>query len=296
MSGAAIQANLFKVPLGKTINVSQVSHRSPFRYPGGKTWLVPRIRQWLKSVPFKPSHFIEPFAGGAIVGLTVAFEDLADKVVLVELDEDIASVWRTILCSNAPWLANRIREFKMCDKNLSEVLSSKPKTIREQAFQTIVKNRVSHGGIIAEGSGIMKAGENGKGILSRWYPNTLSQRIMEIYEIKRKITFIQADGMEIIRQRGKSNSNIFFIDPPYTAGGKKAGQRLYKYNHIDHERLFRLSKEIHGDCLLTYDDAIEVQEMAVKYGFDFREVAMQNRHNSVMNELLIGKNLRWLDT
>ena len=110
-----------------------------------------------------------------------------------------------------------------------------------------------------------------------------------------KITFFQGDGMEFIQRRGRGSRNVFFIDPPYTAGGKKAGQRLYKHNHINHDRLFKLSKQIRGDCLLTYDDAIEVQELGVKYGFDFREVAMQNRHNSMMTELLVGKNLRWLD-
>ena len=30
------------------INVASVPQRSPFRYPGGKTWLIPTVRQWLK--------------------------------------------------------------------------------------------------------------------------------------------------------------------------------------------------------------------------------------------------------
>jgi len=29
------------------INVASVPQRSPFRYPGGKTWLIPTVRQWL---------------------------------------------------------------------------------------------------------------------------------------------------------------------------------------------------------------------------------------------------------
>lgn len=50
------------------VNVASVPQRSPFRYPGGKTWLVPLIRQWLISLPKRPAELIEPFAGGAIVG------------------------------------------------------------------------------------------------------------------------------------------------------------------------------------------------------------------------------------
>jgi|SRR2546428_13760764 len=46
------------------VNVASVPHRSPFRYPGGKTWLVPRVREWLASLPQRPALFVEPFAGG----------------------------------------------------------------------------------------------------------------------------------------------------------------------------------------------------------------------------------------
>jgi hypothetical protein len=29
------------------VNVASVPQRSPFRYAGGKTWLIPKIQQWL---------------------------------------------------------------------------------------------------------------------------------------------------------------------------------------------------------------------------------------------------------
>ena len=110
---------LWQIPLwddtARVVNVASVPQRSPFRYPGGKTWLVPRIRQWLASLPTKPSKFIEPFAGGAIVGLTVAFEQLADLVILVERDEQVAAVWQTIINTEggAGWLANQIVTFHL---------------------------------------------------------------------------------------------------------------------------------------------------------------------------------------
>ena len=37
-----------------TVNVASAPQRSPFRYPGGKTWLIPYIRQWLTSKPTAP--------------------------------------------------------------------------------------------------------------------------------------------------------------------------------------------------------------------------------------------------
>ena len=71
-------------PQDRVVNVSQIPQRSPLRYPGGKTWLVPHVRTWLRSGK-KPKLFIEPFVGGGIVSLTVAFENLADQVIMVEL-------------------------------------------------------------------------------------------------------------------------------------------------------------------------------------------------------------------
>src|SRR6185369_17093334 len=91
----------------RIINVASVPQRSPFRYPGGKTWLVPRIRQWFGSLATRSNEFIEPFAGGGIVGLTVAAEQFTNSVRLVELDEGVASVWETIIQddSGGEWLA-----------------------------------------------------------------------------------------------------------------------------------------------------------------------------------------------
>ncbi|HPQ96902.1 MAG: DNA adenine methylase [Thiothrix sp.] len=78
------------------INVASVPQRSPFRYPGGKTWLVPWVREWLRQGTMS-NELVEPFAGGGIIGLTAAFERLASHVTMVELDPDVAAVWRIIL-------------------------------------------------------------------------------------------------------------------------------------------------------------------------------------------------------
>ena len=55
---------------------------SPFRFPGGKSWLVPRVLSWLEG-PQRRGTFLEPFAGGASVALAVAHEGLVRTVEML---------------------------------------------------------------------------------------------------------------------------------------------------------------------------------------------------------------------
>jgi DNA adenine methylase len=279
----------------KPVNVASVPQRSPFRYPGGKTWLVPLFRRWMMSLPSQPAVLVEPFAGGGIISLTAAFEQLADRVVMVELDEQIAAVWQTILSGDAEWLAKRILSFELTVDSAKAEFAKSPKSQRELAFQTVLKNRTAHGGILAEGAGVLKNGENGKGILSRWYPQTIAKRITNIGYVARRIEFIQGDAFEQLARFRNERSAVFFIDPPYTAGGKSAGSRLYTHCEVDHERLFSLCEKVRGDFLLTYDNADEVCSLATRHGFATKPVAMKNTHHAEMNELLIGRNLGWVE-
>lgn len=279
------------------VNVASVPQRSPFRYPGGKTWLVPRLRQWLESQPEKPREFIEPFTGGGISSLTTAFEGRAEWVTMVERDEQVAAVWRVILQQpgGGEWLADRIINFDLTPENAQEVLCKPEPTLRETAFRTLLKNRINHGGILAPGVGILKHGENGKGIKSRWYPETLQKRILDIVRQRDSIQFVEGNGMQVLAENANRADTVFFIDPPYTVEkGKRAGARLYTYNEIDHEELFRIVSMLEGDFLMTYDNAQGVLELAEKFGFDTKPVAMKNTHHAEMSELLIGRNLNWL--
>lgn len=293
MPSAAVQQLLFETPLHQIINVATVRQLSPFRYPGGKTWLIPRIRQWLKQ---RPVEFIEPFAGGGIVSLTVAAENLAEHVTMVELDEQVAAVWQTIFTDNqAEWLAERIVTFDLTLESLRDELARAPQGKHEMAFQTILKNRTFHGGILAPGSAPLKQGENGKGVKSRWYAETLKKRILAIAQLRDRITVVHGDAFETIRQYMANPGACFFIDPPYSAGGKGAGKRLYAHHQLDHQELFHLLATVAGDVLMTYDDDARIRELAQANDFEVKAVAMKNNHHAEMSELLIGRCLRWLD-
>lgn len=227
--------------------------------------------------------------------MTGLFEKLVDRAVMVELDEDIAAVWLTVVQGDAEWLAMRILEFKLTKESVIREFSKIDVDIKERAFPTILKNRTFHGGILAEGSSFLKHGENGKGISSRWYPATLARRFTDLNFIASRIDFRHEDGIGVIRQYSSQKDVVFFVDPPYTAGGKKAGKRLYRHYELDHEQLFAVCATIKGDFLMTYDNAEEVKSMARKHGFQMRLIPMNNTHHATMEELVIGKDLSWMD-
>jgi DNA adenine methylase len=295
-------SNQPQLPLVQTgtntiVNVASVPLRSPFRYPGGKTWLVPTIRAWLTSRKSLPDVFVEPFAGGAIVGLTVAFEHLAKKVILAERDEGVSAVWRLLIDDNdGDWLARRIEAFDLTETNVLAVLAQEPSERRDVAFQTILRNRVSRGGIMAKGAGLIKFGESGKGLRSRWYPKTLARRIREIGQIRGRLVFGGAEGFAVLEEHLGNEQAALFLDPPYTAGesGKRAGLRLYNHSVIDHQRLFAAMARARSDFLMTYDNDEAVQRMAAEYGFEMLAVAMKSTHHTQMTELLINKDLSYV--
>jgi DNA adenine methylase len=291
------QTSFLDIPdCDNVVNVASIKQRSPFRYPGGKTWLIPRIRAWFSSMKDQPEHFVEVFAGGGIVALTVAAENLARHVTMIEIDHQVAAVWKTILCDagGGEWLAQHILDFQISLEAVQEVVHRTPKSTRELAFQTIVKNRAYHGGILAPGSAPLKQGENGKGVASRWYASTLARRIHEIIAYRSRITFLEGDGIEYLNAHAEEQHTAYFIDPPYTGGNKRAGSRLYVHWQIDHYGLFDLTARLAGPFLMTYDNDQAITELAEHHGFEFARVAMTNTHHANMRELLISRDVSWV--
>ena len=128
------EGNPFPTSPIPSVNVSSVPQRSPLRYPGGKTWLIPHIRHWLDQLPgntFTTLH--EPFAGGATASLTAVMEHSVDRAVIGEIDADIIALWNTVL-----------RESPTIRKMISSSSSPKhPSTKSRTNFQTQTRDAAS---------------------------------------------------------------------------------------------------------------------------------------------------------
>lgn len=285
-----LDTELEQIPISPipAVNVATVPQRSPLRYPGGKTWLIPHVRAWLSGVNSKPELLVEPFAGGAIVSLTAIMEGWADRCLIAEIDPDVAAFWQAALWRNDE-LINLVQSFVPTREAVALLDQSSPNDVLAHGFRTLVLNRTRRGGILANGASLTRAGEAGKGVGSRWYPDTIARRLRAIAKYADRIDFRQTDGMEILAQLNgsQSSSTAIFVDPPYTAAGKRAGKRLYNHNVIDHPGLFKRLAQSEADFLMTYDQSLEILGLSRNHGFHASRVCMKNAHHAQIWELLI---------
>ncbi len=265
-------------------NVASVPQRSPLRYPGGKTWLVPHIRKWLAD---PVDILIEPFAGGGVVALTAVMEDLAKRALMVELDRDVSSFWRSVL-EHSEELIERIQSFIPSRDGVERIAHAASRSVLDHGFRTLVLNRTRYGGVLTPKASLIRSGENGAGISSRWYPDTLVDRIKNIAEHSDKLLFCESDGVRLLELLCDRPGAAFFVDPPYTAkGGKQPGTRLYNHNNLDHARIFAALAESQANFLMTYDCSSEIIALVRRHEFHAALVEMKSRSHLRMPELLI---------
>ena len=262
---------------------------SPFRYPGGKSGLRSRIISWIRHLGYRPQHFVEPFAGGSSVGLAVAELDLADHITLVEIDPEVAAVWTVILDGDADGLADRVREFVLTKKSAHEILKSNDLDPVSRAFRCLLLNRISRGGIIAPGAGWLNYGEGGKGIRSRWYPETLAKRIESIHALRKKISFVEGDGLEVLKDFSFTPLAVAFVDPPYIAKGRGAGLRLYSCHDVDSKKVFEIARTFSGPMIITYHRSEIVRREAIAAGIECHTVNMHTAHTVSKRQLILYK-------
>lgn len=153
------------------------------------------------------------------MSLTAVMEGLIQHATLIELDKDIADVWRAMLGRSGMKLASQVRRFEVTEERLATVFSREPATLRERAFRTLLRNRINRNGIMAPGAGKLKRGQNNAGIASRWYPSTLADRIEAIVGVKAALSIKNGDGLRYLLRRMDEETVVFFIDPPYDGVG-----------------------------------------------------------------------------
>lgn len=239
---------------------------SPLRYPGGKGKLAGFVKLCMIDNELVGSEYVELYAGGASVALTLLFEEYASHIHINDLSPSVAAFWRTVvgepdeLCSRIADVPVTVQEWY----EQREVQGSDVPSDLDLGFSTFFLNRTSRSGII--GGGVIGGyDQTGKWkIDARFNREDLIRRVKKIARHRSRITITEIDAAEYIRRRLPEIEPAFvYLDPPYYVKGAD----LYRnsYSHEDHEEIAALVGEIKQPWIVSYDAAPAIRRLYAKY-------------------------------
>ena len=74
---------------------------SPLRYPGGKGKLAAYLSEIITLNGIQGAPYVEPFAGGAAVGLELLFSELVSEIHINDTDPCIQAFWMSAVHDSA---------------------------------------------------------------------------------------------------------------------------------------------------------------------------------------------------
>ena len=272
---------------------------SPLRYPGGKNRLANFIGLTIQNINIKNCTYIEPFAGGAGVALSLLLNGVVDNIVINDYDKAIYSFWRAV---------------KETPDELIERIANTPITITEWyrqreiyatekvysvdlAFATLFLNRTNRSGILNAGpiGGYSQLGEWKLDV--RFDKEALIAKISEIAKLRKNIIVYNKDIISLLRNYVPffGNNVFFYFDPPYY----NKGQKLYKnfFTHQDHQRIRDvITKEIAYPWIITYDDVNEIIELYSDFGIKKYSLTYSAANKGTASELMIFSDISYCPT
>ena len=226
----------------------------PHRVPGSKGWFVSYAERFV--IGHKPRTIVEPFAGTAVVGLTLLGRGLAERLVVAEKDPELRHLLNVVLSDSD--FARRVTQFTY---DMGELKSEKQRDFavktaqrikrKDPALSVLLRSHLAFNGILREPI-LVPTGQPSRS----WWPLNLGFSLKFLYDMGNKVEVL-SDGFEALR-RTDSVDTYGFIDGPYTWGKDSPGHKLYRYSSVDHPALLRLLNHWSGSWQLTSEFCPEI--------------------------------------
>jgi DNA adenine methylase len=249
---------------------------SPLRYPGGKGKLANFVKLLLTANDMADVHYVEPYAGGASIALSLLFEEYARHIHINDVNRAIYAVWYSVL-NETEALCRLIRDTDVTlaiRERQRAVQVDSDATLLELGFSTFFLNRVNRSGII-RGGVIGGKNQNGAwGIDARYNKLDLIQRVKKIARYRQRIHLSDMDAAEFIAQRIPSlpANTLTYLDPPYYGKGKDLYQHFY--TDADHATIASLVPSIAQPWIVSYDAHAKLLPLyegyrSIRYGLSY---------------------------
>lgn len=255
-----------------------MAFNTPLRYPGGKGKLTNFIKLIFEENQLLDGHYVEPYAGGAGVAVSLLLHEYASCVHLNDLNPSVFAFWHSVI-NHPEELIKRIWSVRVTlpEWRRQKAIQMNPEDhdTLDLGFSTFFLNRTNRSGIIWGG---IIGGKNQDGpwkLDARFNKKDLCKRIEKIALYSPRIRLYNLDAAELIRTVLPSlpKKTLVYLDPPYYVKGR--GLYENHYGHNDHISISKLvKKQIKQPWIVSYDNTSEITEMydgcpALSYGISY---------------------------
>jgi len=241
---------------------SKMQPNSPLRYPGGKGKLSNFFAELMKTNGLNNGIYVEPFAGGAAVAVSLLLEGAARKIVINDLDKSIWAFWRTLLDRTEELVEATMSAPLTVDEWMRQkkILQGDNSSVFDLGFATFFMNRTNRSGTLNAGGGLDQQGRYK--IDARFNRDGLSDRIRRIAEKSEQIEVHNLDAEDFVQRvllRLPRDETLAYFDPPYYVKGRALYMNYY--HPEDHRSLSRAIKALPYFWCVSYDDVPEARAL-----------------------------------
>jgi len=251
-------------------NIKRAARRgvSPLRYPGGKRKLVPVIADLIDRSGLEVDLFVEPFAGGAAVSISLLEAGYVRRIGLADLDPLVSSFWKVVFSPRADELAERVLGATVTLDEWRRQKALEPADEMEAAFKCFFLNRTSFSGTLTNRTGPMGGLKQvGEYLIDyRFHAQSrakLARRILQLSGLSDRVAFVAnesyADTMARVRVLAPAGDVLWYLDPPYFVKADVLYRHIF--GPADHEALRRNVDAMPGSWILSYDDHPEARRL-----------------------------------
>lgn len=240
------------------------SHVSPLRYPGGKRKLSNFIRLLLRHNDLLDGDYVEPYAGGASVALSLLFGEYVRRIHINDLEPGVHAFW-IAACYHTDALCKLVQDTPLTMdewRRQRAIAADRDADVVSRGFATFFMNRTNRSGIITGGpiGGYSQAGS--WDISARFTRRDLVARIEKVGRHASRIRVYGQDAAELLRTLVPSlpQRTLVYLDPPYFVKGKELLYANY-YGARDHRDLAALVRTLDVAWVVSYDDVQEIRDL-----------------------------------
>ena len=229
------------------------SHKTPLRYPGGKSRACTKIGQFLPNM-YTYREFREPFLGGGSVAIYLTKMYPSLSIWVNDLYEPLVNFWKEVQHSGEE-LYTTLSDLKVKHSNpdsakglfleSKEIINSKDKSKLERAVAFYVVNKCSFSGLTESSSFSAQASDSNfsmRGI----------EKLPGYQEIIQdwKITNLSYEDLLT-----DWRDTFIYLDPPYDIKDNLYGKSGEMHKKFDHDKFAKDCDDHTADMMISYNSS-----------------------------------------